>query len=275
MADYTFLDHFEKFSKQEKGEGWGSWFFENGLELWSNTPILSPNSPVYLSHVVFGLVGAGVIVALTLVARGKYKNLDEALIPEGRMSIRNGFEFLFESLLKMMTDMMGEKHARKWFPLIASLAIYILVFNLMGLVPGFLPPTQFLTTGAGPAILVFICYNIAGISEHGFVKYMAHFGGPFLGAWYTWPLFILIFCIEIVGAIFRPISLSVRLTGNMTGDHMVLGAFGNLASDLFGVPILFPIPFLFLGLMVCCIQTLVFCLLSSVYISMAVAHEEH
>jgi F-type H+-transporting ATPase subunit a len=269
MADYTWLDHFEEFSKQEKSEGWGSWFADHGITVFDNTPILSPNSPIYLSHVAFTVFGMGVIVALTLLALRKYKNRDEALIPEGSFSIRNGFEIIFESLLNMMTEMMGEKHARKWFPLIGSLAIYILVLNLMGLVPGFLPPSQFLTTGAGPAVIVFVVYNWAGIREHGFVNYFKHFCGP------VWWLGWLILPIELVGAIFRPISLSVRLTGNMTGDHMVLGAFGNLASDLFHVPILFPVPFLFLGLMVCCIQTLVFCLLSSVYISMAVAHEEH
>ena len=112
-----------------------------------------------------------------------------------------------------------------------------------------------------------MCYNAIGLFKHG-LAYLKEFVGP------VWWLFFLMIPIEAVGHIFRPISLSVRLTGNMGGDHIVLGAFGDLASQIFEGPLLLPIPFLFLGLIVALVQTLVFALLSVAYIGLAI-EEEH
>jgi F-type H+-transporting ATPase subunit a len=139
----------------------------------------------------------------------------------------------------------------------------------MGLVPGFAPATANLNTTIGPALVVFVVYNMAGIFEHGIVAHVKHLMGPVL------LLAPLMFVIEVVSHIARPMSLGIRLTGNMTGDHMVIGVFGGIAESIFSVPLIFPIPFLFLGLLVCIIQTLVFCLLSTVYLALATAHEEH
>lgn len=263
MADYSFLDLWHGFADKEHGEGWHELF---GVDL--GQPVLNAAGHITLSHVVFGLVAAGIGLSLALIARTKYSDRDSALIPEGRLSIRNFFELIFDAIWNMMTDMMGEKNARLYFPLIASLGIFILISNLMGLIPGLLPPTQNLNTNLAASIVVFVVYNIAGLKEHG-LGHLKHFLGPVL--WLA-PLMLVI---ELIGHLFRPISLGVRLTGNMTGDHMVLGAFGGLADSLFSVPALFPVPFYFLGLLVSFIQTLVFCLLSSIYIALSVQHEEH
>ncbi len=262
MADYTFANFIPGFAHQEH-EGW---HHLGPIDLYS--PVINANGHVTLSHVVFGVVSAVLIVILAMVARRKYSSRETALIPEPRFSIRNFFEMVFDAVYNMMRDMMGEKQALRFFPLIASLAIFILVSNLMGLVPGLIPPTQNLNTNIGPAIIVFFVYHAAGLFENGF-GHVKHMMGPVL------LLAPLIFVIEIIGHIARPISLGVRLTGNMTGDHMVLGVFASLADGIMGVPFLLPIPFLFLGLLVSVIQTLVFCLLSSVYIALSVAHEEH
>src|SRR5206468_10079146 len=107
---------------------------------------------------------------------------------------------------------------------------------------------------------VFVMTHVFGLREHG-VAYLKHFMGPVL--WLA-PLMIII---ELISHIARPISLSLRLMGNILADHKVVFSFFTL------VPLLVPVPFLLLGCLVAVIQTLVFCILTMVYISMAVAHE--
>ncbi len=263
MADYTFLDLIPSFAEKEHGSGWHELY---GFEL--GHPVMNAAGHVTLSHVVFAALSVVIVLLLAVIARGKYNDRETALVPEGHLSIRNFFETIFDAVLAMMTDMMGEEKAKKFFPLIATLACFIFISNLMGLVPGLAPPTQNLNTNLACSIVVFVVYNLAGLKENG-VGYLKHFLGP------IWWLAPLILVIEIIGHVFRPISLGVRLTGNMTGDHMVLGEFANLAEGLMGVPFGIPVPFFFLGLLVSVIQTLVFCLLSSIYISLAVEHEDH
>jgi len=260
MADYTFLDLVPNYAEMEA---------ELVQQIGLGGPLLNKSGVIGLSHIVWSGLAVVIILAAAFAVRGKFTNRETALVPEGKFSLRNFVEILFGGVLGMMTDMMGEKKAKEFFPLIASLAVWIFVSNFMGLVPGLAPPTSNLNTSLAPALMVFIVYNVAGIREHGIFNYLKHFWGPvfFIGP--------LMFVIEIIGHAFRPISLGVRLTGNMTGDHMVLGAFGDLAYSIFSVPALLPIPFLALGTLVCTIQTLVFCLLSSVYIALSVEHADH
>lgn len=262
MANYTFANFIPDFARHEH-EGWHE---IAGIHL--PPPVINPNGHVTMAHVVFGIVAFVLIIVLAAIARRKYATREGALIPEAKFSLRNFFEVIYDAVYNMMRDMMGQKNAERYFPLIATLATFIFVSNLMGLVPGLIPPTQNLNTNIGPAFIVFVVYHIAGMRENG-LGHFKHMMGPVL------LLAPLIFVIEIVGHIARPVSLGVRLTGNMTGDHMVLGVFGSLAESIMSVPFLLPIPFLFLGLLVSVIQTLVFCLLSSVYIALSVAHEEH
>ncbi len=263
MADYSFLDLIPGLPEKEAA----GWHNIGPLEL--GHPLLNSAGHVTMGHVILSAFVFVLILLVALMVRGKFTDKETAVVPDGKFTLRNFVETIFGAVYQMMADMMGETQARRYFPLIATLSLWIFFSNTLGLIPGFLPPTQNLNTSLAPAIVVFVVYNIAGIREHGIVAYMKHFAGP---VWFIAPL---MFVIEIIGHAFRPISLGVRLTGNMTGDHMVLGAFGNLASDIFSVPILLPVPFLFLGLLVCTIQTLVFCLLSSVYISLAVEHADH
>lgn len=258
MAEYTFLDLIPHWAEKEA---------EIAHHL--GHPLLNPNGHVVISHVVFSAVVVVLSIVIAWAVRGKFTDRETALIPEGGISLRNMVELGLGSLYSMMADMMGPKKAKTFFPLIATLGFWILLSNLMGLVPGFAPPTGNLNANIAPAIVVFLVYNIAGIMEHGPINYLKHFTGPVL---FIAPL---MFVIELIGHAFRPLSLGIRLTGNMTGDHMVLGAFGDLAESIVGVPLLLTLPFYALGLMVCVIQTLVFCLLSTVYISLAVEHADH
>jgi F-type H+-transporting ATPase subunit a len=147
--------------------------------------------------------------------------------------------------------------------LIGSLAFFIFFSNVLALIPGFLPPTDTLKTNAGLALVVFLMTHIYGVKENG-LAYFKHFLGPVA---LLAPLMLII---EVISHIARPISLALRLMGNMAADHKVTMVFFGL------VPLLVPVPFLLLGAVVVIVQTLVFCLLTMVYISMAVEHgDEH
>lgn len=154
---------------------------------------------------------------------------------------------------------MGEE-GRRYVPFVSSIFIFILVMNLMGLIPGFMPPTMNINTNLGMAVFVFFAYNIIGFREHG-IKYVKHFIGPL-------PIMAVLYMpVEIISHVFRMVSLSVRLAGNMFGDHSVLEIFTHL------VPILVPVVFLILGSIVSLVQAFVFSLLSAIYISLAISHE--
>jgi F-type H+-transporting ATPase subunit a len=248
---------------------------------------------VTLQYVAAALLVAVIALLLVLWARRRWKDTEAALIPEARFTAANFFEILSQATLGLMRDIMGPK-AQEFLPFIGTLAVFIFFSNLMGLIPGFLPPTTNLNVTAACAIVVFLWYHGYGIRENwrhlvhhaehhrgkasllekaivfplaAFWKYFSHFANP-VGQWWGWFLSPLMLPIELISHFARPMSLSLRLLGNMTGDHTVVAVFLGL------VPLLVPLPFLVLGLLVAIIQTLVFCLLSTVYISMAVTHEE-
>jgi F-type H+-transporting ATPase subunit a len=212
-----------------------------------------------ISHVLGGLL------VLLFVAWGALRfhaamRAKDALVPPRGFGLRNVFELLTEATFNMMAGVMGEKNAKRFLPLIGTLALFILFSNLLALIPGFAPPTDTLKTNLALAVVVFLATHYYGIKEHG-LKYFKHFLGPIA---VLAPLMLLI---ELISHIARPVSLSLRLMGNMASDHKVVAAFFAL------VPVLVPVPFLVLGILVSVVQTLVFCLLSTVYIAMAVAHD--
>jgi F-type H+-transporting ATPase subunit a len=167
-----------------------------------------------------------------------------------------------ESVYGLVEGAMGEKHAARFFPLIGALFMFILFNNLFALIPGFSAPTDSLKTNVGLALFVFLLTHVYGVKEHG-LAYFKHFLGP------SPALIPLMLPIELISHVARPMSLAVRLMGNMMADHKVVMSFFAL------VPLLVPLPFLLLGLLVCFIQALVFCTLTMVYIGMAIEHEEH
>ena len=118
--------------------------------------------------------------------------------------------------------------------------------------------------------VIFVTTHVYGVKENG-LAYFKHFLGPIV-KWYALPLMLLMLGIEVISHIARPISLAIRLMANMAADHMVVSIFLTLVP---GVPFLVPVPVMLLGTIVVIVQTLVFCLLSTVYIALAIAHEEH
>lgn len=217
------------------------------------------------TYVVFASwVACAVVVMLAWLTkrgidRARARGGVEALVPDTGFSVRNVFEILTEALFDLAESSMGRKDAKIFFPFLGALFIYILVNNLMGLVPGFLPATSCVSNNLALAAIVFVTFNVAGLWRNG-VGYIKHLGGPILAmAWFF-------FAIETIGLFVRPVSLTLRLAGNMFGDHTVFGIMSEL------VPAVLPAILLGLGMFVSFIQALVFMLLTTVYISLAIAH---
>src|SRR5688572_5928301 len=187
---------------------------------------------------------------------------DAGLIPPPRFGLRNMFEMLADAIYGLMEGVLGPKDAKRFLPIIGSLFFFILFSNLMGLIPGLLPPTATLKTTVVLGVMVFLLTHIFGLRAHG-VAYLKHFLGP---VWWLAPLML---PIELVSHVARPVSLSVRLLGNIVADHKVATVFFAM------VPLLVPVPFLVMGVLVSVVQAVVFSLLSTIYISTAIAHEEH
>jgi F-type H+-transporting ATPase subunit a len=202
------------------------------------------------------------ILVLAVMTSGRITKLDEAVIPDAKLSLRTFMELFIGYFYDLMKDMMGAKRAKRYFPLVGALSLFIFFSNFLGLIPGFLPPTSSLNITAGCAGVVFVMFNFYGLRENGF-SYVKHLAGP------VWWLAPLIFPIELISLCVRPVTLCVRLMMNMAVDHLMLSIVLGL------VALLVPVPLMMLGTLVCLIQVLVFCLLTSIYISLATEHEEH
>lgn len=196
-------------------------------------------------HVTYTWFVMLVLFALAFLATRSLKT-----IPSG---MQNFMEVVVTGVENLIDETMGHK-GRTYFPLIATFALFILVSNLVALIPGFYPPTANLNTNAALALTVFAMTHIIGFKEHG-IGYLKHFMGPIL------VLAPLMFIIEIIGHLARPLSLSLRLFGNMYGHEIVLMIFFAL------VPFLLPIPMMLMGVLVALIQTFVFTLLAMIYIA--------
>jgi F-type H+-transporting ATPase subunit a len=207
------------------------------------------------------------LVGLAFGVRGQLADQDKSVIPDARLTLRTFLEVFVGFWYGTMKDMMGPKRAKRYFPLVGSLACFILFANALGLIPGFMPPTSNWNITMGCALIVFVMFNYYGLKENG-LGYFKHLFGPYIG-WWGIPINLLLFIIETVSLLIRPLTLSIRLMLNMAVDHL-------LVSLTLGMVALFlPVPVLVLGLLVVVVQVMVFCLLTSIYITLATEHEEH
>jgi F-type H+-transporting ATPase subunit a len=220
-------------------------------------------------HVYTGAFVAAIIILCALIYKKTLKPIAEEIVPGEKPSLKNLFQITVEGVLGLMEGVIGPD-ARLYFPLVGTLFIYIFINNLMGTIPGFLPATSNVNTNFACAITVFVYYNYLGIKKQGFKKYLKHFAAVGQLPWFV-AIFIvpLIFSIELISHLIRPLTLTIRLFGNLTGDHIVLGIFSDM------VPVLVPVIFMAFGIFISFIQAFVFALLSTVYIGLAVAQEEH
>src|SRR5258706_10584243 len=167
----------------------------------------------------------------------------------------------------MLEDIVGP-HGLKYFPVVMTFAVLILVSNLMGLFPLFMAPTSATSVTFALGLSSFVYYNYIGISENGLFNHLKHFAGPI---WWIAPL---IFTIELVSNLVRPFSLGIRLFGNMFADEKVFETVANMAPPYtyFAIPVLLVL--MGLSVFVALIQTFVFILLSQLYLS-EVSHPPH
>jgi len=211
---------------------------------------------------LFGLPAHTATMLYIILALGLFSYLISRRLEIVPDNIQSVAELLVEGIKGLVEETMGH-HGSKYFPLIATFGIYILISNLLGLIPGFLPPTSNLNTTAGLAIIVFFTTHIIGIKEHG-IKYLKHFIGPIEGL----PIILMIIMaplmifVESISHLVRPVSLSLRLFGNIMGHELVVGVLLML------MPLAYPLLALStaLGVLVVFIQAFIFSLLSMMYI---------
>lgn len=225
------------------------------------------NSHVVIQHLAAIILVTLLMFVLSVLARSELKRAGDDVLPPDNFGPRGIIEVIMKFLLMIMQFTMPYKKAVKHFPVVGTLGFFILFSNLLGLVPGFLPPTENFNTTLACGGIVFVYYNIYALSQMG-IGHIAHMANPTGEAigWLMSPLFLLI---ELISHSVRPMSLAIRLFCNISGDHIVLFVFVSL------VPLIVPVPFLILGAFVCCIQTFVFVLLASVYIGEVEQNIEH
>jgi F-type H+-transporting ATPase subunit a len=215
--------------------------------------------PHHVSNAI--IVVIFLIVVAFLGTRGLRKEKKNHFVPAGRLTFRTAGEMIVEGILRIVKDNMGPR-GPEFMMIIGTLALFIFVSNVLGLIPGFHSPTENINTTGACAITVFCLTHYYGIREHG-IKYLQQFIGPII--WLA-PIML---PIELISHFVRPVSLSVRLFGNIFGDHTAFAIFFSL------VPLVIPLPMMVLGLFVAIVQTLVFILLSMAYFSLAIEAHEH
>ncbi len=204
-------------------------------------------------HVTYSWVAMIILLSVAVIVRTSLK-----IVPAG---VQNFVEVVVEFFMNLAETSIGHM-GKVFFPLIATLGMYIFVCNFLGLIPGFEAPTSNINMTASMAIPVFLATHYYGIKINGF-GYIKHFVGP-MRSIVALPLMILMFFIELIGHLARPLTLSVRLFGNMIAKHKILLILGFLA------PWIVPTTILGLGVLVSIIQAFVFVLLTTLYLAGAV-----
>ncbi len=208
----------------------------------------------------------GLIIAFGVVAWMATRQV--RFIPQG---LQNFFELLVEGLYGFVEGILGPKHARHFTPFVGTLFLYIWLMNLIALIPGGHSPTSNINTTLGLALCVFLYVQYSAIRMLGVKGFFLHMAGNPDSA-ITAVVGILIFGIHLIGELIKPISLGLRLFGNITGEDAIMASFvqmgiGGLPLQLFAKG---------LALIFSTVQALVFALLTTIYIALVLPHDtEH
>ncbi|MDQ3220224.1 MAG: F0F1 ATP synthase subunit A [Acidobacteriota bacterium] len=215
-------------------------------------------------YTIMFVIACILTIILIKIFKGKLSEDDPK---EGQLTLEAGFL----AIKGLVVSVIGE-HGFKYFPVVATFAVLVLISNLMGLFPLFMSPTASVNVTFALAISSFVYYNYVGISENGIVKHLAHFTGPRLPLLMTLIITPLIFTVELISNMIRPFTLGVRLFANMFSDEQIFAQITNLYPPF--TQFLLPLPLTALAVFVAFVQTLVFTLLSMIYIS-EVSHPPH
>lgn len=230
---------------------------------------LSPIAPALSDGNVQKFVSA-VALGFCLYAIGKSvskpirdeKGKREHIIPDKRISLRGFLDFFVSAFTSLHDSILGKEN-RRYVGFTGSIFLFILLANLIGLVPGMPAITTTVWVNVGMALVVFVYFNYQGVREHGALNYIKHFGGP------VWWAAVLIFPVEIFSTVLRVLTLNLRLYWNISADHLVLDIFTN---EVVGWVI--PSMLYLLGIFVSFIQAFIFAVLTIVYILLATQHDE-
>ena len=227
----------------------------------------------FLLHYQDPIYSAVIIVLLTLLFSAGAKNLE--LVP-GRF--QNFVEVIVEGLDNFIRGVIGPE-GRRFVPFLGTLGLYIYVMNIFGLIPLMKSPTAIVETTAAMAICVFFYVQYVAVRGQGLFGYLHHLAGEprdVIG----WCMAPLMFPMHIIGEFAKPLSLALRLFGNVMGEDLLLAVFAGLGVSILafthlpiGIPLHFP--FIFLALLTTAIQALVFMVLSTIYIALVLPHHDH
>jgi F-type H+-transporting ATPase subunit a len=223
-----------------------------------------PAHPVIPNYLVMVMLIVAGVTVLSLFVRSRL-----SVENPGRLQIL--LEDGLTALLGMMEQWIGPKGPR-YFPLVGTLFVFILLSNYLGLVPGFMAPTSSLNVTLGCALTIWVYYHYQGFKEQGVVNYLKHFAMPPGSPVWMAPLMLII---ETISHLARVMSLSLRLFGNIFGEELVILIFFSL------MPFVLPLPMMFLALITGGLQAFIFALLSIIYLQGAVAvehdheHDQH
>jgi F-type H+-transporting ATPase subunit a len=251
------------YASEEGGEpgNWLTWLY--GVKIAGIAPVSNPARLAF----AWSLLTAVVVAALAMLGTRQL-----SLRPSRRQVL---LEMIVSGLKGMTVSVIGPRGAG-FAPFIGSLFLYIMMMNLMGLIPGFLAPTSSLSVTAALALIVFVVVQFYGLKEHGF-KYFAHFieGVP-RSIWYL-PLAALVFVVHLLGELARPLTLAIRLFGNIMAGETLLAVLTGMSVAImlrYKLPIPLQFPNLVLEVLVAVVQAAVFAMLTCVYLSGVVGAEE-
>jgi F-type H+-transporting ATPase subunit a len=206
-------------------------------------------------------VAMEILVALVIIVL--FAMIRSSLSVDKPGKIQQTFELIYNFQLDQANEIIGHHDGPKYVSFAGTLFIFVLFANLIGVIPSFESPTMFAPVPAGCAMATFLVYNILGLKEQGLLGYLKHFWGP------IWWLGFLMFPIEIISHLARPMSLTIRLYANMVAGEKVTLVFLGLTYFLA------PAVFMGLHVFVSLIQAFIFMVLTMIYIGGAVSHEEH
>ncbi len=211
-----------------------------------------PNFMVMIGIITVVITGVGLFIRsrLSVESPGKF----QIILEDG-----------VRAVVGLLEEWIGPSGAR-FLPLIATLGLFILMGNYMGLVPGLMAPTSSINVTLGCAITIWVYYHFQGIKAQGLGPYLLHFAVPPGAPWF---LFFIMLPIELISHCSRVMSLSLRLFGNIFGEELVIAILFSI------IPFLIPLPMMFLGLVTGGLQAFIFMLLSIIYLQGAVAVEHH
>ncbi|MBI3947486.1 MAG: F0F1 ATP synthase subunit A [Armatimonadetes bacterium] len=206
-------------------------------------------------------------IAIAILGGAFYRGTRRLQIIPNRAQV--GLELIIGGLNEFVRGIIGpggERHT----PFVGALFLYILLNNLLGLFPGAVAPTSNLNTTVGLALVTFFYVQYQGIRAHGLIGRLKHLAGP---APFLAPLMV---PVELIGELARPLSLSIRLFGNIFGEEQVVVRLAMLSYFVLGfIPIPYQFPMMIFGIFTAVVQALVFSMLTCVYLSLTAGEEEH